>query len=179
MRLHLTAALAGLVGLAAAMPARQPAGKPDLDRVLKLFAEEFVELTPGKGKFPASFTMGTKGKDSESPTVTVRFKAPFSIARYEVTQELYEAVMGNNPSRWKGRRNSVGMRGWDDAVTFCRKATGPLRSRKLLGAGEEVRLPSEAEWEYACRAGTSTAWSFGDREADLGAHAWYKANSKG
>src|SRR5262245_34682282 len=65
-------------------------------RVLRLFAGEFVELTPGKGKFPASFTMGTSGDNvnpAEKPTVKVTLKAPFAMAKYEVTQELYEHVM--------------------------------------------------------------------------------------
>ena len=55
------------------------------------------------------------------------------MAKYEVTQELYEAVMGKNPSRWKGPRNSVEMVSWDEANDFCRKATAELRKRKLLG----------------------------------------------
>jgi formylglycine-generating enzyme required for sulfatase activity len=179
MRLHSTLALAGLVALAGVAAFCQPAPKPDPDRILKLFTGEFVELTPGKGKFPASFTMGTRGTAAESPPVTVRFKKAFAIARYEVTQELYQVVMGNNPSKWPGRRNSVEMVSWDDASTFCRKVTTMLRARKLIAAGEEIRLPSEAEWEYACRAGTTTAFSFGNKADDLGAYAWYQANSKG
>jgi formylglycine-generating enzyme required for sulfatase activity len=176
MRLRLPLALAALAG---AVALGQPAPKTDADRILELFAREFVELTPGKGKFPATFVMGTRGTESESPPVTVRFRTPFSMARYEVTQELYELVMGTNPARWKGKRNSVEMMTWDDAVNFCRKVTPLLRARKLIGAGEEVRLPSEAEWEYACRAGSTTAYSFGDKVADLGQYAWYSANSKG
>jgi formylglycine-generating enzyme required for sulfatase activity len=140
------------------------------DRVLKLFVEEFVELTPGKGKFPASFEMGA---------VTVRFKSPFAVAKYEVTQELWSAVTGKNASRWKGKRNSVEMITWDEARQFCVKATTMLRARKLIDAKTVIRLPSEAEWEYACRAGTTTRYSFGDDAKKLGEYAWFIGNSKG
>lgn len=160
-------------------------------RILKLFVSEFISITPGKGKFPASFSMGTNAKDgaaSESPAVTVTLKKPFAIARYEVTQELYELVMGTNPARWKGKkkpdgtwtgtRNSVEMLTHAEAVSFCAKVTKLLRKHKLITANQAVRLPSEAEWEYCCRAGTRTRFSFGDKEDDLGTYAWFQKNSK-
>jgi formylglycine-generating enzyme required for sulfatase activity len=152
------------------------------DRVLKLFVEEFVELTPGQGKFPASFEMGSTFKGApaaETPTRTVRFRSPFAVARYEVTQELWTAVTGKNASRWKGKRNSVEMITWDEARRFCDQATKMLHERKLIGAKSQVRLPSEAEWEYACRAGTTTRYSFGDDARELGQYAWFIGNSKG
>jgi formylglycine-generating enzyme required for sulfatase activity len=68
---------------------------------------------------------------------------------------------------------------WVEANDFCRKVTLELRRLKLLGPGEIIRLPSEAEWEYCCRAGTRTRYAFGDSAADLKNHAWFKENSKG
>jgi formylglycine-generating enzyme required for sulfatase activity len=170
--------LAGAAGVLGLEPG-EPAG--DRDKVLRRFALEFVLLEPGKGKFPASFRMGSAGAapDSEKPPVTVTFRAPFAVARYEVTQELYQAVTGGNPSRWKGPRNSVEMVSWKEAGDFCRQVTAELRRLKLLAPGQVIRLPSEAEWEYACRAGTTTHYSFGDKAADLGGYAWFKGNSKG
>jgi formylglycine-generating enzyme required for sulfatase activity len=161
--------------------AREPEVAPG-DRILARFVDEFILVRPGSPGKPARFTLGSAEREapaSEKPTVEVTLTQPFRMARYEVTQELYATVMGNNPARWKGPRNSVEMVDWNDANTFCRKVTGMLRARKLLGADEEIRLPSEAEWEYACRAATSTRFSFGDKADELGAYAWYKANSKG
>jgi formylglycine-generating enzyme required for sulfatase activity len=151
------------------------------DRILKSFCDELVVLTPGQGKLTASFTMGSgpDGPAAERPAHKVTFRGPFAIAKYEVTQELYEVVSGKNPSRWKGPRNSVEMVSWTEANNFCRMLTAVLRERKHLAEGDEIRLPSEAEWEYACRAGTTTRYSFGDDVKDLTDHAWYKDNSKG
>jgi hypothetical protein len=168
-----------LVALAVTVAAADP--ETPADRILKLFVDEFVPLTPGKDKFPATFRMGSAGDapDSEKPAHDVTLRHPFAVARHEVTQELYETVMGVNPSKWKGKRNSVEMVTWTDAGDFCRKATTELRRRKLLAEGEVIRLPSEAEWEYTCRAGTKTAYSFGDKVEDLKDYAWFKDNSKG
>jgi formylglycine-generating enzyme required for sulfatase activity len=163
------------------VPWGRSAEEPD-DRILKLFADEFVSLTPGKGKFPASFRMGSSEEGaaaSEKPAVTVRFKSPFAVAKYEVTQELWALVTGNNVSRWIGPRNSAEMLDWDEANAFCEKVTALLRARKQIGAKEVFRLPSEAEWEYACRAGTATRYSFDDDAKELGAYAWFSGNSKG
>jgi formylglycine-generating enzyme required for sulfatase activity len=170
-----------LVVLGAALAADPPGPPATPDEVLKRFVEEFVPLTPGEGKFPASFVMGSTGDapDAEKPAVTVTLRKPFAVARYEVTQELYQTITGRNPSKWKGRRNSVEMVSWEEANEFCRKATAELRRRRLLRAEEEIRLPSEAEWEYACRAGSKTTYSFGDKSADLRAYAWFNGNAKG
>ncbi len=106
-------------------------------------------------------------------------KPLFSMAKYEVTQELWESVMGSNPSRWKGPRNSVEMITYDDAQEFCRKLTVKLRAAALIAADEIVALPSEAQWEYCARAGTTTKYSFGDDAAQLGDYAWYTGNAAG
>jgi len=93
----------------------------------------------------------------------VRFKAPFAVAKYEVTQELYQVVAGATPSKWKGPRNSVEMVNWDEANAFCTKATALLHKNKLLPAGEVIRLPSEAEWEYAARGGSTAKYWWGNQ----------------
>jgi hypothetical protein len=98
----------------------------------------------------------------------------FSIGVYEVTQKQYEAVMGSNPSRCKGANNPVDNVSWYEAVAFCAKLSS-LRAE--VAAGRIYRLPTEAEWEYACRAGTTTEYSFGDDERDLGKYEWFKDNS--
>lgn len=183
---HLLFFSAFLALLSIALPALESGDKPepkkkDKAAILKTFAEEFILLTPGKGKYPESFLMGSKkgGNPSERPSRKVTFKSPFALARYEVTQELYEAVMGHNPSKWKGPRNAVELITWEEAKEFCRKASAELRAQKLLEEGEEIRLPTEAEWEYGCRAGTTAAYSFGNSLDDIDAYCWYKGNSKG
>lgn len=176
-------ALSGAACVVAADPS-------DLDAVLKRFVDEFVEITPGQGSFPASFEMGSKaGPVDERPVHTVTLKRPFWINKYEVPQNLYQAVTGQNPSRWKGPRNSVESMTWAEAVAFCEKVTQLLRARKLIANDEVIRLPSEAEWEYCCRAGTTTKYSFGDairadsdppgKNSILDKHAWYTGNAAG
>jgi formylglycine-generating enzyme required for sulfatase activity len=113
----------------------------------------------------------------------------FAIAKYEVPQNLYTAVMGANPSKWTGPRNSVEMMTWTEAREFCTRLTQALREAGLIEKTEEIRLPTEVEWEYCCRAGTDTAYSFGDRaqaEGDEGnkatlldKHAWHTGNAAG
>jgi formylglycine-generating enzyme required for sulfatase activity len=152
---------------------------PRREAILKRCAEELVVVTPGQGKFPASFVMGDDKSPEARPAHKVTLKHPFAIGKYEVTQELYFVIMGENPAKWQGSRNSVEMVTWEDAVRFCERLTKELRQRKLIAALETIRLPSEAEWEYACRAGTTTAYSFDDVVEDLGDYAWYKKNAPG
>jgi formylglycine-generating enzyme required for sulfatase activity len=180
MRLALAVLIAMLFGRASlAQEMKFPDPTPHKAEILKQFAGEFVALTPGQGRFPASFIMGSEQSDAEKPPHKVTFAYPFAMAKFEVTQELYYVVMGENPSKWKGPRNAVEVVSWRQANEFCAQATKDLRAAKLIGAKETIRLPGEAEWEYACRAGTTTAWSHGDGLDELGVYCWYKANSKG
>jgi formylglycine-generating enzyme required for sulfatase activity len=104
----------------------------------------------------------------------VTLTKPFELGVYEVTQEQYEKVKGTNPSSSKGPQNPVEKVSWEDAVEFCRKLS-ELPEEKA--AGRVYRLPTEAEWEYACRAGTTTAYSFGDDESQLRDYAWFSGNA--
>ncbi|NLF73257.1 MAG: SUMF1/EgtB/PvdO family nonheme iron enzyme [Candidatus Anammoximicrobium sp.] len=123
------------------------------------------------------FLMGSPDGDSdawpgEKPQHLVRITKPFYLGVTEVTQEQYERVMGQNPSYFKGDpERPVEMVSWEDAVAFCRKFSEQ--------EGQTYRLPTEAEWEYACRARSQTKWSFGDDPAGLTEHAWFDRNSEG
>ena len=148
--------------------------------LLKTFREEFVAIQPGAEGFPKSFTMGRQGGvKAEAPPHRVEMKRPFHMARYEVPQNLWEAVMGANPSRWKGPRNSVEMLSHSEAVDFCGRATSLMRDAELIAKNQIIRLPSEAEWEYAARAGSETLYSFGDDVQELDAYAWHTGNAAG
>jgi formylglycine-generating enzyme required for sulfatase activity len=149
--------------------------------LLKTFREEFIAVSPGEGKFPKSFSMGRGegGGNGERPVHQVTLNYSFQIAKYEVPQNLWRAVMGNDPSRWKGERNSVEMLSFDEAEQFCKKATEQMRAAKLLKPNEVIRLPSEAEWEYTARAGTTGVYSFGDDVADLDDYGWHTGNAAG
>ena len=117
-----------------------------------------------------SFDMGSSAFADEQPVHRVNVPA-FLLGRTEVTQGQWIAVMGSNPSQFKqcGMNCPVENINWNDAQEFARRL-----SQKT---GKTYRLPTEAEWEYAARAGSSGKWSFGDDESQLGAHAWFDANS--
>lgn len=117
-----------------------------------------------------NFLMGsTKGEPDEEPVHKVKLTKGFFMAQTEVTQAQYRAIMGRNPSHFEGDSLPVETVSWNDAVAFCKK----LSRRE----GKTYRLPTEAEWEYACRAGTSTVFSFGDSESNVGDYAWHYSNS--
>ena len=147
--------------------------------------QSFTETLPGNiklemVKIPAgSFLMGTEEAEvirlckeyetdwfkNEMPQHRVNLQE-FYLGKYPITQEQYQAIMGNNPSKFKDNpKNPVEQVIWNDAQAFCQKL-----SEKT---GKKYRLPSEAEWEYACRAGTQTRYYFGDNEKLLGEYAWY------
>jgi formylglycine-generating enzyme required for sulfatase activity len=102
---------------------------------------------------PGSFLMGKVGHNH-----SVILTKGFYFGKYEVTQEQYEKVMGKNTSSYKGKNLPVENVSWDDAVAFCKALT---RRERVL-KGWEFTLPTEAQWEYACRAGTTTDYSWGD-----------------
>ncbi|MGM0488128.1 MAG: formylglycine-generating enzyme family protein [Planctomycetota bacterium] len=112
--------------------------------------------------------------EDEGPQHRVRITQPFYLGETEVTQGQWEAVMESQP--WDGERYAeegsdyaASWISWEDAVAFCER----LSEKE----GRTYRLPTEAEWEYACRAGTDTAYSFGDDPSELGEYAWFVDNA--
>ena len=124
------------------------------------------------------FMMGSPGtesdRDDDETQHRVSITKPFYLGVTEVTQEQYQKVMGTNPSQFKGPQNPVEKVSWADAVEFCRKLSA-MPAEKT--AGHVYRLPTEAEWEYACRSGTTTAYGFGDDASRLGDYGWFRSNS--
>ena len=126
---------------------------------------------------------------AEAPKHRVRISRSFYLGMYLVTQAEYEQVMGVNPSSFsaKGKdaakvsgndasRHPVETVSWDDAAQFCQRLSALPKERSARRA---YRLPTEAEWEYACRAGSTGQWTCGDDEAKLGEYAWCKDNAGG
>jgi len=146
-------------------------------------SENVVELPYYHLQMPPSrFMRAITNVSYEKPRHKVRITKPFYLGVYEVTQAEYETMMRENPSRFsKEGRSARRVSGketshhpvenvsWDDATEFCKRLSDK--------EGETYRLPTEAEWEYACRAGTATRYSFGDDEESFGDYAWYHKNS--
>ncbi|MBP5973822.1 formylglycine-generating enzyme family protein [Brasilonema sp. CT11] len=117
---------------------------------------EMVQIPGGKflrGSPPGEKERYSDGNSDEGPQRQVTVPG-FFMGKYEVTQAQYQAIMGNNPSEFKGEKRPVEQVSWNDAVEFCKRL-----SQKT---GRTYRLPSEAEWEYAARAGTTTPFYFGE-----------------
>jgi len=144
---------------------------PEISKTFTSFSTdmEFVLIPAGK------FMMGSPSKehgryDNESPVHEVTIKNFFYMGKYPVTQKQWKTVIGNNPSYSKGEDLPIESVTWNDVQEFIRELN------KKEGT-DKYRLPSEAEWEYACRAGTQTRYSFGDDESKLNEYAWYDKNS--
>jgi len=122
-----------------------------------------------------TFSMGSpaeeQGRDDDEVLHSVELSA-FAMMTTEVTQAQWKAVMGENPSEFKGADRPVEQVSWEDVQAFIQK----LNKRD---PGKGYRLPTEAEWEYACRAGSTGRWCFGEDESRLTDYAWYEANAGG
>ena len=132
------------------------------------------------------FTMGQQGGRAEESAHAVSV-ASFSMDRDLVTQEFYEKIMGVNPSKRKGKQNPVERVQWTDAARFCNRCSEldglspcyDLQTWQCRFEADGYRLPTEAEWEYACRAGTQTVYFFGDDAAKARQYGWFKPHSEG
>jgi formylglycine-generating enzyme required for sulfatase activity len=148
--------IAMVLGLVGALTVRAQEVKPGKTEVIDLGNDVKLEmvLVPA-GKFMMGSPESEKDRLKDETQHEVTLTKPFYMGKYEVTQEQWEAVMGKNPSRTKGAKLPVTKVSWEDCQEFIKKL-----NKKTDGG---YRLPTEAEWEYACRAGTTTAYSFGDK----------------
>ena len=136
-----------------------------------------------KGTFMMGSPESEERRDKNETQHEVTINKDYYLGVYEITQAQYEKVIGKNPSRFQGaevgNENAdlpVENVSWDDAVAFCKKLSELPEEKK---AGRVYRLPTEAQWEYACRAGSRTAYSFDDEEGLLPEYGWFKRNSSG
>ncbi len=159
----------GVVPIATNASIEPPAPTPD----------GMVWIQPGRFQMGSYPSEKGHGPDEDPPT-EVLITQGFWMGRYEVKQSEYFEVMGVNPSAYQGQTNlPVEKVTWNEAVAYCKKQTADEREAGQLPLGFVYRLPTEAEWEYACRAGSITRFYFGDDLAgtELAAHAWFVNNS--
>jgi formylglycine-generating enzyme required for sulfatase activity len=163
----------------AAVPALEPVvpTKPALPpaQITNSIGMKLVLISAGEFLMGSAKADDPDAQDDEQPQHRVRITQPFYLGQTEVTQGQYKAVMDQTPSYFKGSDDlPVESISWNDAVAFCDKLNA---MEKGSLEGSIYRLPTEAEWEYACRAGSRTRYSFGDDAASLGEYAWYDSNS--
>jgi len=130
------------------------------------------------------FLMGDAKGDDTTPVHKV-YVGAFYMDKFEVTQEFYKKITGKNPSRHPGEKNPVERVRWREAIAFCnvRSQAGRLQpcydipTSRCDFSANGYRLPTEAEWEYACRGGTTQSYYFGDDDRNLKSNAWFKDNA--
>jgi formylglycine-generating enzyme required for sulfatase activity len=190
---HLCALLACAlaIGCSVAHSADEPAGKKVSDSSFagtkagqqiadNVLLTSLVWIPPGK------FVMGSPPTEAEHRAnegpVEVTLTSGFWLGKYVVTQSEWENMMHTTP--WRGQKDVLegdnypaSFISWDDAMKFCDRLTQYERGEGRLPAGWRYTLPTEAQWEYACRAGTTTAFSFGDDGSMFGNYGWYDGNT--
>jgi formylglycine-generating enzyme required for sulfatase activity len=176
------------VSLALFLAGCNPGGAPPGAERPPSAAPKIITTTTGleMALIPAGeFIMGDeRGDADEKPAHKVKVSA-FYLDTREVTQKAYQSLMEKNPSKFKGPDKPVDQVDWYHAILYCnlrslKEGLKPCYDAKTLACdftATGYRLPTEAEWEYACRAGTLTKYSFGDEPAKLKASAWFKANA--
>jgi formylglycine-generating enzyme required for sulfatase activity len=134
-----------------------------------------------KGTFMMGSPESEEGRQKDETQHEVTISKDYYLGVYEVTQSEYQQVMNKHPSNFQGEKikgdsspHPVDQVSWNDAVEFCKRLSGLPEEKK---AGRVYRLPTEAEWEYACRAGSTTAYSFGESSQSLSDYAWFSNNS--
>jgi len=133
---------------------------------------EFVYIKPGTFIMGGENTKDSKWQGVEVPKHEVTITKGYYMGKYEVTQAQFKKIMGSNPSKASKDLNApADTISEGDAVAFCNKLAEKT--------GKQTRLPTEAEWEYACRAGTTTKYFFGDDPSKLGEYAWFEDNDGG
>jgi len=162
------------------LSATSPNGTGQASLILKIRTvtrPEMVAIPAG------TFTMGSaaeeQGRDAdEGPTTQVTLTQGFSISAYEITQAEYRDVIGSNPSGLTGDfSRPVEKVSYDEATLYCALLTSRDRILGAISATQTYRLPTEAEWEYAVRAGATNRFSFGDQDIGLAGYGWYVSNS--
>ena len=154
-----------------------PAGRQALEVLENSVGMKMVLIPAGE------FIMGSaspQAEPNEQPVRKVRVAKAFLLGQTEVTQKQFEQVMETTP--WQGMLEAkdgpdfaASYITWNEAVIFCERLTESEKASGRLKGSVKYRLPTEAEWEYACRAGTTTTWSFGNDAASLSDHAWWGA----
>jgi ABC-type phosphate transport system substrate-binding protein len=139
---------------------------------LRSLALDLVWITPGEFDLGSPAQEASRGSD-EGPQTRVRITRGYWIGRTEVTQAQWRAVMGTSPSRFKGDNLPVEQVSWNDAIAFARRLTESEKSAGRLPEGYEYTLPTEAEWEYAAKAGMTGAYS-----GPVDDFAWHDQNSE-
>lgn len=173
--MNLRAWAGGLVIAAVALAAGEPAANspPEFGKAFTLADPpvDLVWIAPGEFMLGSPDSENSRGTD-EGPQTLVKITQGFWIGRTEITQAQWRAVMGNNPSRFKGSMLPVEQVSWREAMEFCEHVTASERSAGRLPAGYRYALPTEAQWEYAAKAGQGGA--FAAKVDDL---AWHDQNS--
>ena len=191
IRVAILCVAAVTVATVVARSADEPAGKKVSDgsfagtKAGQQIADN-VLLTPLVWVPPGKFLMGSPptepGHRANEGPVEVTLTAGFWLGKYEVTQSEWENMMHTTP--WRGKKDVLegdnypaSFISWDDAMKFCERLTRYERGEGRLPTGWRYTLPTEAQWEYACRAGTATAFSFGDDAALFGDYGWCDGNT--
>jgi formylglycine-generating enzyme required for sulfatase activity len=154
-------------GMPDSNPVRQTSpessGIADETRTVSLANDIKLDLVRvAAGKFMMGSSDDEPGRDKDETRHEVTISKPYWMGKHEVTQAQWEAVMRNNPSRFKGEKLPVEAVSWEEAMAFCKKLTERERVAGRLPEGYCYTLPTEAEWEYACRAGTATPFNTGN-----------------
>ncbi len=162
--------------------AASPPTEPEAPKKQIMESENSLRFDLGDGvmlemvPIPAgSFRMGDEqGQAEEKPVHKVTLSQPFYLGKFEVTQQQWKAVMGRLWSHFPGDENPVDRISWQHCQEFIAKL-----NETFAGQGVSFFLPTEAQWEYACRAGNSGLYGFGNGPAQLGEYAWFEANAEG